>query len=441
MSPGLAARTAAWRILHDVHRGVPFDLAIDRAFGALTEEADRRLAHELAAGALRQRARLDGAIAPHVSLGLDSVRPDLLDILRLGAYQLLFLERVPPHAAVSTSVELARRVSGARVGAFVNAVLRRVATAGDRGSLRGGAAETVEAAPACATDLAAASSHPEWLVERWVARFGLDETERLLSWNNRRPSLVLQPARWDADAITAALDRAGVRWARAPYDAGIVVETSRPRELPGFASGAFQVQDPAQALVLRFFETDAATVFDACAAPGGKTVGLSRSGRTVVAADRRRDRIRRLVGNLGRAASGPAFSLLASADRPPVRPVGAVLLDVPCLGTGALARNPDARWRVSADALEGLTEQASRFLRAQAEIVRPGGWLLFSTCSLEPEENETQVDAFLAADTRFRREPGASAPADLLTAAGDLMILPQRHGMDGAYAARLRRVA
>ena len=445
-SPGLPPRAAAWRILHDVHRGVPFDLALDRSLTGL-EEPDKRLAHELAAGALRQRAPLDAAIAPHVSAGIDSVRPDLLDILRLGAYQLLFLERVPAHAAVSTSVDLARRISGARVGAFVNAVLRRIAEkrqeverTGPEDAVRGDTPVSPLLPPASAADLAALHSHPEWLVARWAARFGLDEAERLLVWNNTRPSLVLQPARWDEAAIIAALDRADVRWAHAPFGAGIVVEATRPRDLPGFTAGAFHIQDPAQALAVRFFGLpERGTLFDACAAPGGKALGLSTARRFVAAADLRLPRVLRLRGNLTRAGRGPFATLVADAEHAPIRPVDAVLLDVPCLGTGTMVRNPDARWRVSAEALERLTAQGARLLRALARSVRPGGMLCFATCSLEPEENESQVNAFLAEDARFRREPGDLAP-ELITEAGDFMTLPQRHGMDGAYAARLRRV-
>lgn len=446
-SPGLPPRTAAWRILHDVHRGVPFDLALDRSLTGL-EDQDKRLAHELAAGALRQRAPLDAAIAPHVSAGIDSVRPDLLDILRLGAYQLLFLERVPAHAAVSTCVDLARRVSGARVGAFVNAVLRRVAEQREsgRGNRESGSGDgphlppPTSLLPPSAADLAAIYSHPAWLVARWAERFGLDEAERLLAWNNTRPQLVLQPARWDEAAIIAALDRAEVRWAHAPFGAGIVVEATRPRDLPGFTSGAFHIQDPAQALAVRFFALpEGGTLFDACAAPGGKALGLGSAGRFLAAADVRLPRVLRLRGNLERAARGPFATLVADAEHAPIRPVDAVLLDVPCLGTGTMVRNPDARWRVSAEALERLAAQGARLLRALARSVRPGGMLCFATCSLEPEENESQVNAFLAEDPRFRREPGDLAP-ELMTEAGDFMTLPQRHGMDGAYAARLRRV-
>jgi 16S rRNA (cytosine967-C5)-methyltransferase len=442
-SPGLAPRSSAWRILHDARRGVPFDLALQRALSGLAEP-DRRLAHELAAGALRRRASLDAALAPHVAGGLSAVRDDLLDILRVGAYQLLFLERVPRHAAVDTAVMLGRRLSGARVGGFINAVLRKVAEARESGIANRESADAPavpESRLPTPDSLALGYSHPAWLVERWLARFGAEETERLLAADNRRPALVIQPARWSADALAASLDQQRIPWRPAPWQAGLVVEGRRTRELPGFASGAFYVQDPAQALVVRYLDVpEGAAVFDACGAPGGKAIALSARAGYVAAADVRFTRANRLRENLLRAASGPAGVLVADALAPPIRPVDAVLLDAPCLGTGSFARHPDARWRVTAEALALLAARGGRLLSALAEAVRPGGLLLFATCSLEPEENEVQIEAFLGADRRFRREPSAVVPAELLTPEGDLLLLPQRHGTDGAYAARLRRI-
>jgi len=421
-------------VLHDVRHGVPFDRALRRALSGLSDP-DRALAHELASGVLRQRSVLDEALSPSLSGGSARVRDDLLDILRLGAYQLLFLDRVPRHAAVDTVVTLGRRIGGARVGGFINAVLRKVADGQPAGAARPAVPGQSSAA------LAAQYSHPEWLVDRWIARFGPGETEALLTANNHRPSLVIQPARWTTEAIIAGLDAAGIPWQHAPFGAGLVIDSVRPLEVPGFAAGAWLVQDPAQALVARYAAAGDGVVLDACAAPGGKTVCLTRTARLVIAADVRWARMRRLATNLRRAGSGPFVTLVGDAGAPPVRSCDAVLIDAPCLGTGAFARHPDARWRVNPGALASLTSQAARFLRALAEVVRPGGLLIFATCSLEPEENEWQVEAFLTADRRFRREPAANAvPSDLLSPSGDLVLLPHRHGTDGAYAARLRRV-
>src|SRR5262245_39327163 len=173
---GLAPRRAALAVLADVRQGRPFDQALDRALEPLPE-ADRRLAHELAAGVLRRQQTLDDRLAPLVPRGWDRVPRPLQDLLRLGAFQLTALERVPAHAAVDTSVSLAKESGGARAGGFVNAVLRRF---GDREA-------AVEPAGTTAERLAAAHSHPVWLVERWVERYGIQDAERLLQWNDTRP--------------------------------------------------------------------------------------------------------------------------------------------------------------------------------------------------------------------------------------------------------------
>jgi 16S rRNA (cytosine967-C5)-methyltransferase len=431
-SQGLAARRAALEVLRDVGRGRPLDAALAETLRALPD-ADRRLAHELAAGVLRGRTGLDRRLAPLVPRGLSRVDPALLDVLRLGAYQLTALDRVPPHAAVGTSVALARETAGPRAAGFVNAVLRRLggdssrgeATAEDRG---GGLAER--------------HSHPTWLVRRWEARFGREATERLLQWNNTRARLVVQPARNTMDRIAIELKASGVSVEPAPHHAGLVVDASRPDRLPLYGSGGFIVQDAAQSLVARFAQVPAgAVVYDACAAPGGKTIGLARDGARVVSADLHPTRLRRLRDNLARAGTGRELPLVADARHPPVHPVDVVLLDAPCLGTGTFARHPDARWRVTPDALGVLAAQQAALLRSLADRVRVGGLLVYATCSLEPEENGDQIERFLREHTEFTRDPPTDFPTGLLTDAGDLMTLPQRDAMDGAYAARLRRRA
>jgi 16S rRNA (cytosine967-C5)-methyltransferase len=425
---GLAARRAALEVLRDVGRGRPLEAALAETLRTLPDQ-DRRLAHELAAGVLRGRTGLDRRLAQLVPRGLARVDPAVRDVLRLGAYQLTALDRVPPHAAVDTSVELAREAAGPRAAGFVNAVLRRLGSAG-------------RAAPPATgpTDLAERYSHPAWLVRRWERRFGREEAERLLQWNNTRPRLVLQPARADLDELTALLRAADVNVAPAPQGAGVTVDTSRPDRLPGYATGAFVVQDPAQSLVTRHAAVPAgAVVYDACAAPGGKTIGLARGGARVISADVHPTRLRRLRENICRAGSGRELPLVADAEHPPVRQVDAVLLDAPCLGTGTFARHPDARWRVTPAALATLTNRQAALLEAVADRVRPGGLLVYATCSLEPEENAEQIDRFLEHHPEFAREPPDDFPSAFLTDLGDLVTLPQRDAMDGAYAARLRR--
>ena len=427
---GIDSRRAALSILEEVRAGKPFDLALDRGIGKLAEP-DRRLAHELAAGVLRQRSALDSHLAPLVPRGWSSVAPELQDILRLGAYQLTSLDRVPAHAAVDTSVELAKEHGGARAAAFVNAVLRRLArTEPPAAALTGHDAE----------GLAAEHSHPVWLVRRWVERFGLPATGRLLRWNNSRPRLVLQPARQDLKTLAERWVAAGIEVEAAPYGAGLVTNLSRPSDLPGFEDGDFIVQDPAQALLARFADLPpGAVVYDACAAPGGKSIALGRQAKTVVAGEVSPFRARRLAENVVRAGSGREQVIVADARQPPIRRAEVVLVDAPCLGTGTFARNPDARWRVTPEGLRSLEHLQSQLLERTASVVPPGGLLVYSTCSLEPEENGAQVKRFLAGHPDFHREPTDAVAPDLLSPRGDLMVLPQQHGMDGAFAARLRR--
>lgn len=389
---------------------------------ALTER-DRRLAYELAAGVLRRQAQLDRA------LGLAGADPRLHDVLRLGAYQLRALTRVPRYAAVSTSVALARELAGERAAGYVNQALRRLAGAGDRVSGVGG-------------------THPAWLVRRWKARFGEADTARLIEWNDRRPPLTLQAARSDRGTLSRRLRDAGVGVTEAPFDAGLRLTLTpgtrhpTPRDLPGFAEGDFIVQDAAHELVCRYAAfAPGARVYDACAAPGGKAVTLERLGARVVAGDARRERLGRLAATVRRAGVAirvVAADLLAAPFAPGT--LDGVLVDAPCSATGTMARHPDARWRLKPAAIRLAARRQAALLAAAAPLVTGGGTLVYATCSLEPEENGDIVNAFLADHPDFARTPVAGAvPTGLLLPEGDLQTLPQRDGVDGAYAARLVR--
>jgi 16S rRNA (cytosine967-C5)-methyltransferase len=410
--------------LRAVRAGAPLGDARDHAVSDLAER-DRRLAYELSAGVLRRQAELDRA------LDLERADPRLHDVLRLGAYQLHCLTRVPRHAAVSTSVELARETAGEGPARFVNQALRRIA--GDEGRGKGDGA---------------GPTHPPWLIERWRARFGEAETAALLAWNDARPTLTLQPARWDRERLTRQFHEAGIELTDAPFGAGLRITRNhpspfpRPASLPGFAEGGFIVQDPAHALVARYAAIPAgAVVYDACAAPGGKAVALERLGARLVAGDARPDRLPRLADTAQRA--GVAIRCLAAdLEAAPFGPgrLDAVLVDAPCSATGTMARHPDARWRLTRELFPRAAARQARLVAAAAPLVRKGGLLIYATCSLEPEENSAVVEDFLGQHREFARAPvPAAVPAELVTAAGDFQSLPQRHGVDGAYAARLVR--
>lgn len=404
--------------------GKPLADARDRHLDGLAER-DRRLAYELSAGVLRHQRDLDTA------LELDRADPRLHDVLRLGAYQLRWLTRVPKHAAVSTAVELAREAVGEASTGYVNRILRQISGAGSR-------------------EQEAGKTHPDWLAARWTARFGAAEAERLVEWNDRRPPLVIQAARWPLERLADACRAAGITIASAPFGAGLEVAAApgsrlpAPPTLPGFTAGAFIVQDPAHALIARYAAIQPGElVYDACAAPGGKAVALEVRGARVLAGEARHDRIGRL-GDTARRAGVAIRCFAANLEAAPIRTgsLAAVLVDAPCSATGTMRRHPDARWRIDAGVFARAATRQARLLDDAATLVRPGGLLIYSTCSLEPEENEAVVESFLSRHPAFRRAPVRGAvPAALLTSAGDFQSLPQRHGIDGAYAARLVREA
>jgi 16S rRNA (cytosine967-C5)-methyltransferase len=417
------ARRAAFDVLQAVRTGTPFAAALDRAAAGLSER-DRRLAYELSAGVLRSRGALDR------ELEVERADPRLRDILRLGVYQLRRLARVPAHAAVSTSVELAREAAGQKAARYVNQALRRIAHRARDGT--------------ASREREGDRSHPAWLVTRWRRHFGDEGATGLVAWNDSRPALTLQPGRWEPATLVSRLTAAGIAVAEAPFGAGLRIASTRVASLPGYDAGAFLVQDPAQALAVHFAAIPAgAGVYDACAAPGGKAVRLAQHGAAVVAGEARRERLERLrdtLRRLGVAVPVVAADLLAAPFRPDSW--DAVLVDAPCTATGTMARHPDARWRLTPEAITRLARRQATLLDAASRLVHPGGLLVYTTCSLEPEENEAQVDAFLHRHPEFDRRPVTGlVPPILYTGGGDFQSLPHRDGIDGAYAARLERSA
>jgi 16S rRNA (cytosine967-C5)-methyltransferase len=428
------SRIAAAAILADLRSGQLLDPAFERHAGPL-DARDRRWVQELVWGTLRRRGWLDAVLGLRVRGGLARLDADVSDLLRLGAYQLLFMGSVPPYAAIAQSVELAKQRHGMGASKLVNAVLRRVDRERD-------ALEPVH--PADPVDaLALRGSHPRWLVARWVARFGLDATERLLAANNEEAPIVLRPYGTVREQLEAMLEGAGVHVHEAPLvaDSLVLPPGVQLTELGAFKQGLLFVQDPAATLVTRYAAIPAgSTVADLCAAPGGKALELSRTARLVIAADRVPGRLERLLVSAGRLEADNIVAYVGDARVPAVRGLDAVLLDVPCTGTGTFRRHPDARWRLRTSDLAVTSTLQREILRAAADAVRPGGLLVYSTCSVETEENDGPVDAFLAERSDFVLEPPpeGSVP-DAVLDGGRLRVLPQQHGVDGAFAARLRR--
>lgn len=409
----------------------------DHAFDSVAArlgEKDRALAHELAYGVLRLRARLDLVLRARLRRGLERLHPDVLDTLRLGLYQLLELDRVPAYAVVDDAVQMAHRVAGAWAAGLVNAVLRGVIRDGPHVE----PAKDLERDPAA--HLATWGSHPRWLIERWLQRWSVGEVRALVEADNRRPSVYLTPLGMSQEECLRRLREADCAAEPGPL-ARATVEIDPGDVARALAAVPAVVQDPAAALVVDYAEVPpGARVADLCAAPGGKALRLAGSGCRVLACDRSRRRLARVAANLARFSGLEVALVCADAARPPVRGLDAVLLDVPCTGTGTFRRRPDARWRVSPRDLQALVVLQRELLAAGAEAVRPGGLVVYATCSLEPEENERQVTEFLKGRPDYHLEPPSGAlPDGLLTSRGELYVLPQRWGTDGAYAARLRR--
>jgi 16S rRNA (cytosine967-C5)-methyltransferase len=427
-------RQIAAEICADIRAGELLDPSFERRVGGL-DARDRRWTLELVAGMLRRRAWIDAVINDRVKGGLVRLDPDLIDLLRLGTYQLIGMDRIPAYAAIAQTVELAKRRHGRGAGGLVNAVLRRVDR--ERASLG-------VATPADPIDsMALRHSHPRWLIARWVARWGAADTEKLLAANNVLAPVIVRPYGVVREQLEASLESAGITVEDSPLvpDSLALSSGVALTELGAFRQGLFFVQDPAATLVVHYAAIPAGcTVADLCAAPGGKALELARTAGVVLAGDRSAARAQRLRENARRVDAKNIIPFVGDARQIPLTPVDVVLVDAPCTGTGTFRRHPDARWRLKVSDLAIMGALQRAILDSAAHAVRPGGLLVYSTCSIEPEENDAQVERFLADHPQFTLEPPpeGAVPADALDA-GRLRLLPQRHGVDGAFAARLRR--
>lgn len=437
MPPKLTpTRKIAHEVMRDLRQGDLLDRSLDRRAAELPPR-DQAWLRELLFGVQRHRGRVDYLIGQRVRSGLDSLQADVLDVLRLGAQQLLQMGSVPTYAAISQSVELVRAVGSPRAAGLVNGVLRALDRERDRLVYPDPRRAPVEY-------LCSWGSHPRWLVERWLERWGFEATKRLVLANNERPELYIRPSGMSAEEAGERLAEHGIETS---YDANFprslkIVSAADPARVLELVPAV--VQDPAAALVVDFAAIgEGDTVLDLCSAPGGKAIGLAEWAGYTAAADLSAGRIRRVRQNVKRVRMEDRVGLVvADARQPPFRPVDAVLIDAPCTGTGTFRRHPDGRWRIDSAVLESLVQLQREILDSAAALVRPGGMLVYATCSLEPEENEAQVRDFLERHPGFEPAPAEGAvDASLITPEGTLQVLPQEQGVDGSFAARLRRVA
>jgi 16S rRNA (cytosine967-C5)-methyltransferase len=443
----LAARALALDVLLRVHGGpVHADATLAEALAASRlSTRDRALATRLVYGALAWQGRLDWHLAGSLTRGVETLDPAVLLVLRLGLYQILLLDRVPDHAAVATSVDLVKRRVPAAAG-LVNAVLRRAIRERER------PLDLPDADDEPAAHLAIALSHPRWLVERWLARFGRAATRALLAADNDPAPTVLRARPGERDALAARLAGAGVACEPGRFAPHAVhVDAVDPHALPGFVAGGFSVQGEASQLIpLLLDPRPGMRVLDACAAPGGKTAALAElmdDRGTVVAVDHRRRGARAIARNAARLRLRSIAPLVLDARTAATALAPGsfvrVLVDAPCTGFGTLRAHPEIRWRRGPADVARLAAQQRAILEAVTPLVAPAGVLVYATCTLVDEENEDVVRAWLAAHPELVREradehlPESARP--LVDASGALVTLPHRDGLDGFYAVRVRR--
>ena len=466
------ARVAAHRVLRSTHEGRrDLATALDAARRDLADPRDRALAGEIALGTLRWRNAIDHILSQVSSRPLARISPPILDLLRAATYQIRWLDRIPAHAVVADTVTLTRAIGKPRGAGFVNAVLRAMTDGRRHAALprlqrpdlsrMAERTDTGGSREAALSYLSVTLSHPDWLAARWLDRHGLDAATAWVRFNNQAAPVTLRPNldRMSAPDLAAALAAHGVETipARlAPH--GLVVRTGNPTATPLAAEGAFIIQDEASQLVVELATPPpGSTVLDLCASPGNKTVGLAgpapstaesgsgqkhRNARLVVACDLRPHRVALL--NATRARLHLANVAVVRLDATATLPFGAlfdcVLLDAPCSGLGTLRRDPDIKWRRAPTDLPRFADRQLAMLQRAADCVRPGGRLVYSTCSSEPEENEEIIERFLEGHGTFEQvRPESPVIAPLVDDAGHFRTLPFRDGVDAFFGAVVQR--
>ena len=439
------SRIAAAEILAALRGGTLLDAAFERVT-TLLDPRDRRWVQELVYGLLRSRGWIDAILAPRITGGLARLDADLGDLLRLGTYQLLSMGSVPAYAAIAQTVELAKRRHGIGASKLVNAVLRRIDRERDLPAVAtpDGTAAALDRNHDLTERLVIRTSHPRWLLERWIAAWGKDATARLTAHNNSEAPIIVRPFGITRDELQEMLRERSVETIPTPLFAdGLQLPPGVAlTQLGAFQRGQLFVQDAGSALVVQYANIPRGDVVaDLCAAPGGKTLALLQAGMRVIASDRSAARLQRLHANLERMHATDVDVREMDATAPTLEPVDAILIDVPCTGTGTFRRHPDARWRLRVSDIALLPVLQRDILAAASSCVKPGGLLIYSTCSLEREENDAVVNEFLAEDDAFVLEaPEAGVVPDAVLDRGMLRVMPQTHGVDGAFAARLRRI-
>ena len=412
---------------------IPLTGPLDAAIGEIPREQDRAFLRNLVLQTMRHRSRLDAVLARFLRKGgVAGLDEPLRQILRLGAAQSLVFDAVPPHAVVATSVDLASHFGHRGTAGLANAVLRKVVREGKEEW------DALSKLPSTPEGLSIRYSHPRWMVDRWLGRFGVEETERILNWNLGRPDY------WLRLSPGASLPSG--------TESGWIPGTARcptaPMSLPGFFAGDFSIQDGSGILVGHLPPQVRGQILDLCAAPGTKSVHLiERAGEDssthITALDLSPGRLDRMRSGLRRTGRPDADMVVAKGTEIPIaRPWDGVLIDAPCSNLGVLRRRVDAKWRSLETEIPALAQRQTELLDAAARGVAPGGWLVYSVCTIEPEETVAQRAHFCAEHADFVPVPLPDwIPAEVRGEVGELSLAPGQLETDGGYAFVMKREA
>ena len=449
----ISPRQQALMALRDVHKGAYADVALDRALRKVDlPDNERRLVTELVYGSVRRQRTLD-AIIDGLARKKSHQQPLLLrTILHLGLYQLQFQERIPPSAAVNTTVQLAKDNGFSGLSGFVNGLLRQYIRLGENTEGVESSEIPIKLPENPVERLGILHSFPDWILNVWIEEFGVSETEQLCQWMNQTPNIDLRinPLRCSRSEVEAALENRGIlseHVPNLPQALRLLSSAGAIKNLPGFNEGWWTVQDSSAQLVsylLNPRKND--LIIDACAAPGGKTTHIAEligdEGK-IWACDRTESRLRKLQQNTQRLhlrsieiCVGDSRNLSKfknSADK--------VLLDVPCSGLGTLHRHADARWRQTPESVGELSILQKELLLHTSTFVKDGGSLVYSTCTLHPAENEGIIKSFLESHRNWEiLPPDIDSPIrEYVLPEGWIKVLPHKHNMDGFFMVRLRK--
>ena len=404
-------------------------------------ELDKGLMNEIVTGVVRWQMKLDWVLTGFFHGNFTKAETNIKNALRVALYQILFLDKVPHSAAVNESVEFIKRLRGQKVADLVNGVLRNILRNLENIRYPDPNEDKIQ-------HLAVVESHPNWIVKRWVNRFGFDDAKKLLAANNERPDLTLRVNRLkiDFNYFLNQLEQHQIQFSKAEYLDFFV----RVRHMAGiggsemFRQGFFLVQDESAGLAVQLLDPRPGDrVIDMCAAPGGKAtfIGeLMKNVGEIVAIDRYESRLNLVKNACQRLGIANAHYIAADAATIQTAPAEKVLVDAPCSGLGVLSKKPDAKWKREPEDLVKLVQTQRAILENAAKHVKPGGVLVYSTCTTEPEENYSLVTNFLASHEEFAIDNASQfVNPKLVTNEGFIETFPHRHAMDGSFAIRMKK--